>query len=42
MIGMPIGVDDFKRLRINGALENIVFQEDEFPVTGEIEVELYE
>ena len=36
------GVDDFKRLRINGALDNIVFQEDEFPVTGEIEVELYE
>lgn len=36
------GVDDFKRLRINGGLENIVFQEDEFPVTGKIEVELYE
>lgn len=36
------GVDDFKHLRVNGAIGNVVFQEDEFPVTGEIEVELYE
>ena len=36
------GVDDFKHLRVNGAIGNVAFQEDEFPVTGEIEVVLYE
>lgn len=36
------GVDDFKHLRINGAIGNVEFQEDEFPVTGEIEVVIYE
>lgn len=36
------GVEDFKRLRVNGTLNNVIFLADEFPVTGEIEVELYE
>lgn len=36
------GVDDFKHLRVNGVIGNVEFQEDEFPVTGEIEVVLYE
>ena len=37
------GVADFKHFRLNNALENIKFQEDEYPVTDEIEVTaLYE
>lgn len=36
------GVADFRHLRVNGGLENVLFRIDEFPVTGEIEVNLYE
>ena len=36
------GVTDFKHLRINGSLNNVIFAEDEFPVTGNIEAKLYE
>jgi len=36
------GVADFKHLRINGSLNNIIFAEDEFPVTGTIEARVYE
>jgi len=37
------GIDDFKHFRMNDARENIKFQEDEYPVTDEIEVTaLYE
>ena len=36
------GVADFKHLRINGGLNNIIFAEDEFPVTGTIEARVYE
>ena len=36
------GVADFKHLRINGAIQNVVFAEDEYPSTGEIEARLYE
>lgn len=37
------GVDDFKDLTINGAEEsNVTFKEDEYPVTGTIEVTTYE
>ena len=36
------GVADFKRFRMNGGLDNIEFHKDQFPVTGEIEVEPYE
>ena len=32
------GVADFKHFRMNGALSNIEFKEDEYPVTEEIEV----
>ena len=35
------GVADFEEFRINDGISNIVFQEDEYPVTGIIEVELY-
>lgn len=35
------GVADFKKFRINGALENIAFAEDEYPVTDKIEVTAY-
>lgn len=36
------GVADFKHFRINGALENVSFAEDEYPVTEDFEVTLYE
>lgn len=36
------GVDDFKELMINGGITNISFSEEEYPVTREIEVDLYE
>lgn len=36
------GLDDFKHLRINGSLNNVIFAEDEYPVTGEISLTLYE
>ena len=36
------GVLDFKKLRMNGGLDNISFTEEQYPVTGEIGVELYE
>ena len=35
------GLDDFKHLRINGSLDNVVFAEDEYPVTGDISLTLY-
>lgn len=37
-----VGVKDFKHFRMNGSLDNVSFQEDEYPVTGNIEVVLYE
>ncbi len=43
LAGKVEGVADFKHFRINGKLDNIEFQEDEYPVTEEIEVTaLYE
>lgn len=41
LTGIP-GVRDFKHFRINGKLENVMFLEDEYPVTSGIEVILYE
>lgn len=38
LAGKVEGVADFRHFRMNGALENIEFQEDEYPVTEEIEV----
>lgn len=38
LAGKVEGVADFKHFRMNGALENIEFQEDEYPVTEGIEV----
>ena len=35
------GLDDFKHLRINGSLDNVIFAEDEYPVTGDISLTLY-
>ena len=35
------GVEDFKHLRVNGALSNVEFADDELPVTGEIELTRY-
>lgn len=35
------GVADFENFRINGGVANIAFREDEYPLTGAIEVELY-
>lgn len=36
------GVADFENFTMNGGMTNIAFQENEYPVTGEIEVETYE
>ena len=36
------GVADFKEFRVNDGVENITFHEDEYPVTGTIEVETYD
>ena len=36
------GVADFEKFLMNGGVENITFEEDEYPVTGEIEVTTYE
>ena len=36
------GLDDFKHLRVNGSLKNVVFAEDEYPTTGTIELIPYE
>ena len=36
------GVADFYDFKMNGAEENITFAEDEYPLTGDIEVTLYE
>lgn len=30
------GLDDFKKLRVNGSLDNVTFAEDEIPTVGEI------
>ena len=35
------GVADFKHLRINGKIGNVIFEEDEFPYTGEIAAVIY-
>ena len=35
------GVEDFKHLRVNGALSNVEFAADELPMTGEIELTRY-
>lgn len=35
------GVADFENFQMNGGIANIPFKEDEYPVTGSIEVELY-
>ena len=35
------GVADFDEFYMNGAESNVSFQSEEYPVTGEIEVELY-
>lgn len=35
------GVEDFKHLRINGALNNVEFADDELPITGTIELTSY-
>lgn len=37
-----VGVADFKHFRINGALDNVSFEEDEYPVTAGFEVTTYE
>lgn len=37
-----LGVADFKGFLMNGAETNIIFEEDEYPVTGTIEVDVYE
>ena len=36
------GLDDFKHLRINGSLNNVVFAADEYPDTGDISLTLYD
>ena len=36
------GLEDFKHLRINGALNNVIFAEDEYPTTGTIEIIPYD
>ena len=36
------GVADFVQFRMNGGEENVKFYEDEYPVTGEVEVKAYE
>lgn len=36
------GLEDFKHLRVNGTLNNVVFAEDEYPTTGTIELIPYE
>lgn len=36
------GVADFEDFLMNGGVSNITFEEDEYPVTGEIEVTTYE
>ena len=33
-----LGVADFKHLRVNGSLENVLFAEDEMPAVGEITI----
>ena len=35
------GVLDFRDFSMNGGIENVAFHKDQFPVTGEIEVEIY-
>lgn len=35
------GVEDFKHLRVNGALSNVEFAADELPITGTIELTRY-
>lgn len=34
-------VEDFKDFRINGETENILYNEDEYPVTGNVEADVY-
>lgn len=34
-------VDDFKNFRMNGSIDNILYSEEEYPVTGKIEVDVY-
>lgn len=36
------GVADFKNFLMNGGTKNVVFEEDEYPVTGDLEVSVYE
>lgn len=36
------GVEDFKRLRVNGGLSNVTFAVDELPTTGTIELTAYD
>jgi len=34
-------VDDFKNFRMNDSIDNILYSEEEYPVTGKIEVDVY-
>lgn len=34
-------VDDFRDFRVNGSTDNILYNEDEYPVTGNIEADIY-
>ena len=34
-------VDDFKNFRMNGSMDNILYSEEEYPITGKIEVDVY-
>ena len=36
------GLEDFKHLRINGALSNIAFADDEYPITSAVELTPYD
>lgn len=36
------GVADFKHLRLNGKVANVILSEDEFPYTGEITAVIYD
>ncbi len=42
ILSQVAGVADFKHLRINGKIGNVIFGEDEFPYTDEITAEVYE
>ena len=36
------GIEDFKHLRLNGAIANVTFGEDKIPATGELELSTYD